>query len=359
MKILLSFILVNFSFFGTAQDFSKVDKWMNDHAGEMGGRVYLVIYKDGKTLYSKGVNEMTRRQKFISKAVARRSGKEANTEDFKSGSKQPIASCSKWLSAALVMTFVDEGKLKLTDTVGKFLPILSENGKGQITIAQCLSHTTGIKAADLRESLKEMKAISSMEEAIEKIASLPMEGEPSKVFRYSNAGLQIAGGVIEKISGRSFERLFAERIAKPLDMNQTDFGRGKVALPAGGAHSTPDDYMHFLTMILNKGVYKGKRILSENSIREMQTNRITSNVKVAYTPAEAGEAGYGFGEWVPKASKGFAKFVSSPGLFGSFPLVENENKYAIFMMTYYVRSEGRGERYKELQALVDEAVRNR
>ncbi len=102
--------------------------------------------------------------------------------------------------------------------------------------------------------------------AIEKIASLPMEGEPGKIFRYSNTGLQIAGAAIEKISGKSFEQLFAERIAKPLGMKNSDFGKGKVALPAGGAFSTPDDYTNFLVMILNKGMFNGKRILTEKSV---------------------------------------------------------------------------------------------
>jgi CubicO group peptidase (beta-lactamase class C family) len=358
-KLFISSVLLLFTCTAFAQDFSKVDAWLKDHTTEMGGRSYLMIYKDGKIVYSKGVNEMNGRQKALAHIVARRGGKDANTEDFTSTTKQPIASCSKWLSAALVMTFIDEGQLKLTDTVGKYLPVLTANGKGNITIAQCLSHTTAIKAADLRESIKEMKEIGSMEEAIAKIASLPMEGEPGKVFRYSNAGLQIAGAVIEKVGGKSFETLFAERIAKPLEMKHTDFGKGKVALPAGGAHSTPEDYMHFLQMILNKGKYKGKTILSQNSLVMMQINRITPDVKVAYTPAEAGNAGYGLGEWVPKTSDGnaAAKFVSSPGLFGSFPLVENEKKYAVFLMCYYLRSEGRGDRYKELQALVDEAVR--
>jgi CubicO group peptidase (beta-lactamase class C family) len=341
-----------------AQDFSKVDAWLKDHTSEMGGRSYLMIYKDGKIVYSNGMNEMNRRQKAVARIVAQRTGKDPNTEDFTSSTRQPIASCSKWLSAALVMTFIDEGKLKLTDTIGKFLPIMTANGKGNITIEQCLSHRTGIKAADLRESIKEMKEISSMDEAIFKIATLPMEGEPGKVFHYSNAGLQIAGAVIEKISGKSFETLFAQRIAKPLEMKNTDFGKEKVALPAGGAYSTPEDYLHFLEMIVNKGKYKGKTILSQNSIVMMQINRITPDVRIAYTPAEAGDAGYGFGEWVPKVSDGnaAAKFVSSPGLFGSFPLVDNEKHYAVFLMCYYVRSEGRGERYKELQELVDEAA---
>ncbi|MFI5173499.1 MAG: hypothetical protein ACHQKY_01475, partial [Terriglobia bacterium] len=50
---------------------------------------------------------------------------------------------------------------------------------------------------------------------------------------------------------KSFETLFAERIARPLNMKNTDFGKGKVALPAGGAVSTPEDYLNFLVMIMN------------------------------------------------------------------------------------------------------------
>ena len=62
-----------------------------------------------------------------------------------------IASSSKWYSAALVMTFVDEGKLRLTDTVGTWLPVLSTHGKGRITIGECFSHLTGIKEPPLKE----------------------------------------------------------------------------------------------------------------------------------------------------------------------------------------------------------------
>jgi CubicO group peptidase (beta-lactamase class C family) len=202
--VILALLLLA-SIFTNAQSSSKLDQWLNENAESFGGRAILMVYKDGKMVYTKSVNEMTRRQKMGAKVVARRTGKEVNTDDFTPTSRQPIASCSKWLSAALVMTFVDEKKLKLTDTVGRWFPILSQNGKGNITISQCLSHTTGIKAAELKESLKGMKEIGSMDEAIQKIAELPMEGEPGKVFHYSNAGLQIAAAVIEKISGKDFE----------------------------------------------------------------------------------------------------------------------------------------------------------
>jgi CubicO group peptidase (beta-lactamase class C family) len=342
----------------TQSRFEKIDKWLEANTEKMGGRAILVIYKDGQKVYSHAENELSRRQKLVGRFLARRQGKEADTEDYTSSTKQPIASCSKWLSAALVMTFVDEGKLKLTDTVGQFLTVLSANGKGKITVSQCLSHTTGIKAASLKESLDEMKDLNSMDEAIASIARQPMEGEPGKIFHYSNAGLQIAGAIIEKISGKSFQTLFAERIAKPLNMKNTDFGKGKVALPAGGANSTPDDYLTFLVMILNKGMFNNKRILSENSVAEMQVNRINEDVKVAYSPAEAGNFGYGFGEWVMEAATlTNSGTVTSPGLFGSFPWVDNQNKYCGFLMTFYLKNDGRNERYKELKKLVDDIAK--
>jgi CubicO group peptidase (beta-lactamase class C family) len=333
-------------------NFSKVDSWLQDNAALMGGRVVLVVYKDGKVVYNHAVNDMNMRQKFVARMIANKQGKKADLDNYTSTSRAAIASCSKWLSAALVMTFVDEGKLKLTDTVGKYLPILSQHGKGNITIGECLSHQTAIKTPPLKESLQEMRQENSMDEAIADIAGLPMEGTPGKVFHYSNAGLQIAGAILEKISGKSFETLFAERIARPLNMLNTDFGNAKVALPAGGAYSTAEDYLNFLTMIMNRGIFNGKRILSENSIAQMQTNRITPEVKIAYSPAEAGGLGYGYGEWVFDTHT-----ISSPGLFGSFPWIDKDKKYAAFMMTFYIKNDGRQQRYKELKQLVDEALK--
>lgn len=337
-----------------AQDFSAVDHWMKDHVRDMGGRAVLMVWKDGKLIYSHAENNMSRRQKMGFKIIARRQGKTADLSDFAPSTRIPLASCSKWFSAALVMTFVDEGKLNLTDTLGKFLPVLSASGKGNITISQCLSHTTGIKAPPLRENLQEMRNISSMSEAVEAIATMPMEGTPGKVFHYSNTGLQLAGAVLEKISGKDFETLFAERLALPLEMEHTDFGKGRVALPAGGAQGTTADYMHFLEMILNNGEYNGKRILSEKSIRELQTNRITDDVKITYSPAEAGSnIGYGYGEWILEEDD--HKTVASPGLFGSYPWVNPGKNYCAFLLTLYLWSKDRHERYLDLKKVVEEA----
>lgn len=358
-KILI--ILISIFAVATAKaqhHFEKVDQWLTTNTEQMGGRAILMVYKDGKIIYTASKDQMTMKQKFATRMIARKMGKTPNLDSFTPTTKIPVASCSKWYSAALVMTFVDEGKLKLTDTVGKFLPLLSKSGKGGITISECLSHLTGTQAPPIKEALQDMKEISSMEQAIQNIANMPVEGKPGTIFRYSNVGLQIAAAILEKISGKNFETLFAERITGPCGMVNTDFGKGPVAFPAGGAWSTPNDYMNFLVMILNKGTINGKQVLSEKSVNEMQIDRITPAVKVAYSPEEAGNAGYGFGEWVLKASgpQNPTPAVSSPGLFGSFPWINNDKHYAAFLMCFYIKNEGRHGRYYELKQLVDEAL---
>ena len=317
-RLLLYFMLI-LQVTNAQKDFAKVGNWLKDNLEALGGRAVLVVYKDGKVAYSRSENGLTKRQKMVAKFMAKRQGKDASqiTEDLDPSSRLRIASCSKWLSAALVMTFVDEGKLNIDDSIGKYLPIMTANGKGNIRIWQCLSHLTGIKAGTLKESMNEIKEIKSMDEAIEKIAEQPIEGEAGKTFHYSNIGLQIAGAVIEKISGKSFEILFAERIAQPCDMKNTDFGKGAVALPAGGAFSTAIDYMNFLETILNDGKFNGKQVLSKSSVIKMQQN-YAKGAKIISSPAEAGSWGYGFGEWVMEEPNVRPEGVTSPGFLVVF-----------------------------------------
>ncbi|MEI8060527.1 MAG: serine hydrolase domain-containing protein, partial [Ferruginibacter sp.] len=353
-------LLLLFQLCFSQYNFSKVDDWLSSNLKEIGGRAVLVIYKDGKLVYNNAKNDMSGRQKMITKIIAKRAQKDAGEilQDFTISTKERIASSSKWLSAALVMTFVDEGKLNLEDTIGKFLPIMTANGKGKIKIWQCLSHLTGINSGSLKESINAMKDMHSMNEAMAAIAIEPMEGEPGKTFHYSNTGLQIAGAIVEKIICKNFETIFAERIAKPCDMLNTDFVNGPVALPAGGAWSTAKDYLNFLQMILNEGIFNGKQVLSKTSVIEMQKNRIGSDATIISSPAEAGNWGYGFGEWTMNEFKALtpSDAVTSPGLFGSFPWLDNKKHYAGFLLTFNINHKGRNERYTTLKKLVDEAL---
>lgn len=332
---------------------------MDDNLTQLGGRAVLLVFKDGKIVYNHAANELTPKQKFRGKLIARKLGRDADAinKDYDANSRVAIASCSKWLSAALVMTFVDEGKLKLEDTVGKFLPVMSKYGKGNITISECLSHTTGIASEGLKENKNLFKGASSMDDVINVIAQKEMEGAHGTVFHYSSIGLQIAGSIIEKISGKNFETLFAERIAIPCSMKNSDFGKKPVSLPAGGAFSTAADYLNFVTMILQKGKFNGVQVLSAASVERMQRD-YTLKVEKRIGPAEAGNWGYGFGEWTmaDSGAKNPAAAVTSPGLFGSFPWVDNKEGYAAVLITFNLKNKGRHELYRELKSLVDDAL---
>jgi CubicO group peptidase (beta-lactamase class C family) len=361
MKTFICIILLLFTKTSFCQqNFEKIQSWQEENTAELGGRSVLLIYKDGKMLYNNAVNDMSRKQKIVTKIMARKKGKDGKemVKDFSENTIMPIASCSKWLSAALVLTFVDEGKLTLQDTVGKYLTTLIKTGKGNITIAQCLSHTTGINAGDLKESIKQFKNANSMDDAMAIIAPMPIDSKPGESFRYSNVGLQIAGAVIEKISGKDFKTLFKERIATPCQMLNSNFGDTNLPIPAGSAQSNALDYLHFLIMILNEGNYNGKQILKKETIRSMQKS-YTFNKKIMYSPKEAGNWSYGLGEWLMSdvIENERSKVVSSPGLFGTFPWVNNKMGYCAILFTFNVNSKGRNEKYIELKDLVDNIIK--
>jgi CubicO group peptidase (beta-lactamase class C family) len=283
---------------------------------------------------------------------------EQNLGDFNKNSQARIASCSKWLTAALIASFIDEGRLSPDDSLGKFLPVFSSYGKGSITIGQCMSHTTGIESSEITiRSLLERRKFKSLDEELNSFVVKPISGQPGKVFAYSNIGLNIVGRVLELISQKDFEMLFQERIAKPLGMKNTTFSTDKVVNPSGGAISTPLDYLNFLNMLLDKGKFKGKQVLSSEVIFQMQRIR-TNNVKVLYRPTEAKYLDYGWGEWVlERNNNGEGTVLSSPGLFGTFPWIDTKRNYAAIIFVKNIHFKDRQKNAEEVRVAVNKVIK--
>lgn len=315
-------------------NFARVDALLQQYQKQLGNNVVTLVYKDGKMVYQKELG------------------------GFNSNTPVKIASCSKWLTAALVMTFVEEGKLGLDDPIGKYLPIFNDYKKKYVTVRQCLSHTSGI-AADKPGLISILRAsrYTSLEAEVNDFASKhDIEAKPGTTFRYSNVGLNTLGRVLEVISKKPFDRLMQDRIFKPLGMKNSSFASNRAVDPSGGAQSTASDYLNFLVMILNKGMFNGKRILSEASIAEMQADR-TQGLTIAYTPKPGEGYGYGFGEWIQeKDSNGKTTVVSSPGLFGTWPLVDYTHGYASIVFVKNLLNEQRREINTEIKQAIDEAV---
>jgi CubicO group peptidase (beta-lactamase class C family) len=184
-----------------------------------------------------------------------------------------------------------------------------------------------------------------------------MMAEPGKAFAYSNIGLNIVGRILEVIEKKDFESLFQQRIAIPLEMNQTTFQQKENAPnPSGSAESTSYNYMNFMQMILQNGMFKGKHILTEKAIAEMQKSE-TAGLPVLYTPGQGEGQEYALGEWVlAKDNLGNSTVVASPGLFGTYPYVDKKNNYAAIVMVKNLKTGNRKAVYSAIKAAIDNDI---
>ncbi|HNP24390.1 MAG TPA: serine hydrolase domain-containing protein [Panacibacter sp.] len=318
-------------------NFAELDKKLDFYKKELGENAVTLVYKNGKIIYQKSMG------------------------DFDARTQAPVASCSKWLTAALVMTFVDEGKLSLDDYVSKYIPEFTSYGKGYITIRQCLSHTTGIHSERIGlGSIIQLRKYSSLEEEVNDFMSKhELDAQPGQQFFYSAIGLNTAGRVLEIIGKKSFDQLMTQRIFRPLGMKGSTFYSEKATNPSGGAVCTANDYMNFLTMLLNKGMFNGKRILSEQSVEAMETVQ-TNAAAMVYAPPAAEKASYGLGGWVLETgTDGKSTVVASPGLFGTWPLIDKCRGYAcIFFVKTLLKGETKRAMYDDLKNTIDEAIQS-
>ncbi len=265
-----------------------------------------------------------------------------------------IASQSKPITATALMMLVDEGKVRLDDPVARYLPefkdqwlaverdkdhILLKRPKHPITVRNILSHTSGMPfKSDVEEPTLDLLPLST---ASRSYAMTPLQFEPDSRYQYSNAGINTAGRIIEVVSGVPYEEFLDRRLFKPLGMKDTTFwpdaqqvarlaksyklrgdhpgleeititqlayplgDRKRQPVPAGGLFSTAGDLGTFCRMILNGGVFDGKRYLSTSAITEMTSRQTGDAIK----------EGYGLG-WATSAKAGKGSDSVIPGTCG-------------------------------------------
>ena len=278
---------------------------------------------------------------------------------FNSKTVAPIASASKWLTAVLVMQLVDEGKLSLDDNISRYLPEFEKYGKNYITLRHCLSHLTGIDdEGRLIKKLIQRKKIASLEEEVNSFAARDIRTNPGTDFWYGNVGLNIAARVVEVVSKKKFDLLIRQKLFVPLTMRKTTFSTldGSAVNPSGGARSTADDYMKFLVMLLNKGSYAGKQILSEESVNELMKIQ-TSQDQIKYAPKSASGFNYALGSWVLESKvPGQATALASPGLFGTWPMIDFCSGYAYLVFVKNILGEERADIHLEMKKIVDKQM---
>jgi CubicO group peptidase (beta-lactamase class C family) len=243
-----------------------------------------------------------------------------------------IASMTKSMTAAALMMLVEEGKVNLNDPVAKYIPefrdqkLLDPNDPAHAlkspshlpTVRELLSHTSGLPF-HTKVKMVAGDAIS-LQDAVKVFASEPLQFDPGTSYFYSNEGFITLGRIIEVASGVPYGQFMQTRLLGPLGMTETRFvptteeltrlakvyqtnkdktgleeidglksgftypldNPKRIAFPAGGLFSTATDVSKFCQMFLNGGTYKGKRYLSEASLKEMTTRQSPLTVKDDY-----------------------------------------------------------------------------
>ena len=230
-----------------------------------------------------------------------------------------MASMTKPITSVAIMMLVDQGKLKLDDEVAKYLPKWKDPvvitkfheadasyetrpAKRPITIRHLLTHTSGLGYGFASPMLTKI-----MEKTKKTELDLPLLFDPGDNWAYGPS-TRVLGHVVEAISGQKIDAFLESKILSPLGMHDTSYlvpttkyarvvainrrgNDGKFTelpvpgtIPAtvqgdGGLYGTASDYGLFLRMLLNRGTLKGKRILSEKSVRRMLVIQ-TGNVLV-------------------------------------------------------------------------------
>jgi CubicO group peptidase (beta-lactamase class C family) len=254
--------------------------------------VSLVIVKDDQVVYMKGLGL---------KDVERKLPVTPDT-------LFAIGSSSKAFTGMAAVMSADDRLLSLDDSPKKFLPyfkLRDREADAKITIRDLLSHRSGLDRTDLsmvsgKLNREELIRIAGMAKSTAKL------GEK---FLYQNVMFAAVGEIIAKAQKMTWDEFIEKRIFKPLGMKSSnttvaatlkaaDYAHGYSynsetketirlpmreigpGAPAGAINSNARDLAQWLRLMLNEGVFEGKRLVSEKSFRELiaQHNKVTANV---------------------------------------------------------------------------------
>jgi teichoic acid D-alanine hydrolase len=201
-------------------------------------------------------------------------------------SKFKILSFTKTFTAALILKLYEQGKIDLNATIGKYFPEYEGVGKDKVTIHQLLTYSSGIAPESDRGGMLPYKSPLTLDEMIKKYCSGKLELEPGSKSVYANTEYIILGKIIEKVTGKSFEKVLQKEILSPLKMKDTGMANSRKSVTglvpsymqnetskalepdepylietffaAGAMYSTAEDLLKFDTAIFSKKLLQPK-----------------------------------------------------------------------------------------------------
>jgi len=277
-KILTTLLLTVLSVvavYGQSLNKSKLDSLLNILAEKNKAMGSLTISKNGNVVYSKAIG-----YSFLSDKV-----KIPATEK----TIYRIGSISKMFTTTMIFQLIEEGKLKLTNTLDQYFPKLPNADK--ITIGNLLNHRSGLhNFTDDPDYTTWMTQPKTQDEMLSIIAKNKVDFLPNEKASYSNTNFVLLGYIIEKITKQPYSKNLKERITSRIGLSNTSYG-GKtditknesfsyqfenswkqlpetdMSIPggAGSIVSTPTDLIQFIEDLFSN------RLISKNSLMQMKT----------------------------------------------------------------------------------------
>ena len=236
-----------------------------------------------------------------------------------------IGSVTKSFTALGIIQLLEEGKIRLDDSVEKYLPLKLQSLGVPVTIHHLLTHSSGIPDLAYADAFmngvlgydNSWLPVSSAEDVIAFMSDANdwAVSKPGERFFYLNEGYVLLGQIISKLSGLAYEDYVDQRILRPLKMDRTFFFKADVEkdgdkatpyivnkegghLPSvfpygissdGGLISNVIDLSNYVKMCLNKGEFEGEKLLNRQTFEKIETPHILE-------PSETfGKDSYGYG----------------------------------------------------------------
>ncbi len=268
-----------------------------------------------------------------------------------------VASSSKMITAGVLLHLADQGLLDMDAPVAD--AVAWGSGNPTVTPAQLVSSSSGLVGLlddpAYLPYICQFLVAGTIQDCAETIFTTPDDDADvipaDTAFRYGGGQWQVAGGLAEAVSGKSWAELIDEIYVEPCDLDslgytnpwtQQQIGADGFNYPLmfgadvtrlvptdnpnmeGGAYITPGDYAALLLMQLRDGMCGDEQVLSPDALDRMQSDRIGE----VYGGEARPGSGYGMGWWVDKASG----MINDPGAFGAVPWLDVEDGYGAYLV---------------------------
>lgn len=239
-------------------------------------------------------------------------------------------SAAKSIVSLLIGIALDEGKIKsLDEPVGNYVEHFKTNGLENVTIKHLLTMSSGTNYMESDKSYFSMNAYAYYGDDLEHmVEKMEKKEEPGQFWQYRSGDTQVLGFVVEKAFGKDISALVEERFYQPMGAENDALwlldGEEKREKAFCCFNASARDYARFGQLVLNKGNWNGKQIVSENYVTEATTpatflkDRDENNQPVDF---------YGYQYWILKHSGVTA--IAQNGLFGQYVYIIPEKNAVV------------------------------